>query len=383
MYADELLKPWLDVLRPEVPELELFDCHTHIGVNDPTGFSVTREQLLASLELVDSSAAVFPLKEPDGYRAPNLRAIELADEFPDKLVAFCRIDPADHPVELAQEAIAAGARGIKLHPAGEEFDIGDPRLDGVYGLAQEHALPMIVHAGPELDGIGRTALELCDRFPSARLILAHGALTDLSWIYEEVDEHPNVFFDTSWWGPVHTLALFALVPPGRILNASDLPYCTPLSGALTTLRCGLQAGLSGEQLSLVLGKQFERLLDHRDAADAGPAPGPVSAPLDPLLERVYVTLLTGLEALQRGGDMGNAMSVARHALKAPRHYRHIGVLRSVSDLLDLYDEHRDELEQTNQYAPGWDLISAAALVARTPDAPLPETVQTTARSSNE
>jgi hypothetical protein len=372
MYADELLKPWLDVLCPEVPGLELFDCHTHIGVNDPSGFSVTREQLLESLRLAGSRAAVFPLKEPEGYEEANQRAIQLSEEHADELVAFCRIDPADRPMDLAEAAIASGARGIKLHPDGEEFDIGDPRLDDVYGLAHEQTLPVLIHAGPELEGIGRTALDLSDRFPGARLILAHDALTDLSWIYEEIDEHPNVFFDTSWWGPVHTLALFALVPPGRVLSASDLPYCTPLSGAFTTLRCGLQAGLSAEQLRLVLGGQFERLLDHQEPADLGPAPGPARAALDPLLERIYVTLLTGLEAVQRGDDMGNAMRVTRHACKVPARHPHAGVVRSVSNLLDLYEEHKDYLEVPNQYSPGWDLIAAAALVARTPDAPLPE-----------
>jgi hypothetical protein len=372
VYADEVLKPWLDVLRPLVPDLKLFDCHTHIGMNDPSGFSVTREQLLESLELVGSRAAVFPLKEPDGYEEANLRAIGLAGEHAETLVAFCRIDPADRPLELAQRAIAAGARGIKLHPDAEEFDIGDPRLDGVYHLADELELPVIIHAGPEIDGIGRTALDLADRFPGARLILAHDALTDLSWIYEEVDAHPNVFFDTSWWGPVHTLALFALVPPGRVLSASDLPYCSPLSGALTTLRCGLQAGLSAEQLRLVMGGQFVNLLDHAEATDAGPAPGPPGDPLDPMLERIYVTLLTGLESVQRGEDMGNAMSVTRHACKVPDHHPHARVIRSVSDLLDLYEAHKDKLETPNQYGPGWDLIAAAALVARTPDAPVPE-----------
>jgi hypothetical protein len=44
----------------------------------------------------------------------------------------------------------------------------------------------------------------------------------------------------------------------------------------------------------------------------------------------------------------------------------------VTQLLDLYEEHADELPTGNQYSPGWDLIAAAALVARTPDAPLPE-----------
>jgi hypothetical protein len=372
MYADELLTPWAEPLRTAVPGLELFDCHTHIGVNDPSGFSVTAQGLIQSLELADARAAVFPLKEPGGYREPNLAAVRLAAEHPDRLVAFCRIDPADEPLARAEEALDAGARGIKLHPAGEEFDIGDPRLDDVFALADEQTLPVIIHAGPEVDGVGETALGLCRRFPGARLILAHNALSDLSWIWERVDEHPNLFFDTSWWGPVHLIALLALIPPSRVLSASDLPYCTPLSGALTTLRCGIQAGLSADQLRLILGGQFTRLLDGEDPEPAGPARDPHQAPLDPLLERVYVTLLTGLESMQRGEDLGNAMSVARHACKVPSHYAYAHILRAVVRLLDLYEEHVEELETGNQYSPGWDLIAAAALVARTPEAPVPE-----------
>jgi uncharacterized protein len=68
MYADHLLKPWLDVLRDEVPDGELFDCHTHVGEHDPSGFSATLEQLDASVEIAGARAAVFPLKEPGGYR---------------------------------------------------------------------------------------------------------------------------------------------------------------------------------------------------------------------------------------------------------------------------------------------------------------------------
>ena len=147
-------------------------------------------------------------------------------------------------------------------------------------------LPIIVHAGPEIPGLGETALELCRRFPRARLILAHDALTDLSWIFEHVEDHPNLFFDTSWWGPVHTMALFALVPPGRVLTASDLPYCSPLSGAITTLRCGIQAGLTDEQVRLAMGGQFKRLLAWEDPIDAGPAPG---TGFQGGMERVFVT----------------------------------------------------------------------------------------------
>lgn len=374
MYADEVLKPWFEAAQAAIPGLDLFDCHTHVGINDPSGFTATAEQLLGSLELSGGRAAVFPLKEPRGYEEPNHRVLQLAEESEGRLVAFCRIDPADRPGELCRQAVEAGSKGIKLHPAGEEFDIGDSRLEEVYELAEARSLPVLIHAGPEIDGLGETALELCHRFPQARFILAHDALTDLSWIWQRVEEHPNLFFDTSWWGPVHTIALLMLVPPGRVLSASDLPYCTPLSGALTTIRCGIQVGLNQDQLRLVLGGQFERILNSEAPLDAGPRPELTSAPLDPLLERLHVTLLTGLESLQRAEDMGNAMSVARHACKVPDDHGYAHVFASVRKLLDLYETYAERMatENHNPYSPGWDIIAAAALVARTPDAPLPE-----------
>jgi predicted TIM-barrel fold metal-dependent hydrolase len=347
-----------------------------VGINDPSGFTATAEQLLGSLELSGGRAAVFPLKEPKGYEEPNQRVIQLAQESDGRLVAFCRIDPDDRPGELSRKAVEAGAKGIKLHPAGEEFDIGDSRLEEVYELANDRTLPVLIHAGPEIDGLGETALELCRRFPQARFILAHDALTDLSWIWERVEEHPNLFFDTSWWGPVHTIALLMLVPPGRVLSASDLPYCSPLSGALTTIRCGIQAGLNEDQLRSILGEQFERLLNSEAPLDAGPPPERISAPLDPLLERLHVTLLTGLESLQRGEDMGNAMSVARHACKVSDDHEHAHVFASVRTLLDTYERYAEGMASANgnPYSPGWDIIAAAALVARTPGAPVPEGV---------
>jgi predicted TIM-barrel fold metal-dependent hydrolase len=41
-----------------------------------------------------------------------------------------------------------------------------------------------------------------------------------------VPDQPNLFFDTAWMVPADLLALFALVPPGRILYGSDAPYMT-------------------------------------------------------------------------------------------------------------------------------------------------------------
>ena len=45
----EALMPWVEIVLEQVPGLELFDAHTHLGQNDPDGMRQTPEELLAML----------------------------------------------------------------------------------------------------------------------------------------------------------------------------------------------------------------------------------------------------------------------------------------------------------------------------------------------
>jgi uncharacterized protein len=371
MYADDLLRPWLECLLEQVPGARIFDAHTHIGEHDPSGFTATLDELLHSLEAVDGRAAVFPLAETDGYREANLVCARAAADNSDRLTAFARITPDERPTELLEEALAAGARGVKLHLSSDSFELSDDRLDSVYDIAHERCLPVVVHAGPELTGLGAAPLKVCSRWPGLRLILAHCALTDLGPLSRQLADIPNLFFDTSWWAPANLLALMKLVPPGRILSASDLPYSTPLSAAMNSIRCAWQGGLTAAQIRSVTGAQFARLVDAQEPLDLGPPPADEAPVTGPLLEVVSTNLLTSLEVMQRGHEPGVPLSVARHACTVLEDDPQAPVLASVMRLLDLYEEHEGRLPHRNQFRPGWDLISAAAFVARTPAAPLP------------
>jgi hypothetical protein len=88
MYCDHLLLPWFERLREDVPGLELFDAHTHVGLHDPSGFNATVQELVAALELVDSRALVFPLREPSGYDKANARVVDWAAESAGRLAAL-------------------------------------------------------------------------------------------------------------------------------------------------------------------------------------------------------------------------------------------------------------------------------------------------------
>src|SRR4051794_2739152 len=312
------------------------------------------------------------MHEPGGYPRPNDMVIAAAAASDGRLVAFARLDPRSDPVAEAERCLEAGAVGLKLHPRAERFTLDEPGVDDIVALAAERLLPVIVHAGRGIPALGRHALELCTRHPGARLILAHAGICDLAWIWRAAPDHPNLFFDTSWWSPSDLLALFSFVPPGQVLFGSDAPYGTPSLGANHTLRYALQVGLSPEAVRAVAGGQLERLIAREDPLDLGPAPGPDGARSDPLLERVYAFLLSALGQMFQGIEPTETLALAELACEVGDDAPQAEVCRSVLALLaERAGWKEDGPGRPTRFAPGIHLIVAAAAVSRTPDVPLP------------
>jgi uncharacterized protein len=377
VYADPALRPWFDALRSSLPELELVDAHTHTGADDPDGFTCSADELTDALELADARGVVFTMHEPGGYPPANDRVLAEAAASDGRLVPFCRLDPAESPVAEAERCLAAGARGLKLHPRAEEFSLVDREVEPIFALADERRLPIVIHAGRGIPALGRHVLALSERFPHARPILAHAGISDLSWIWRRLGDHPNVFFDTSWWSPIDLLGLFALVPPGRILWASDAPYGTPVQSAVLALRCALEVGLSPEQVSCVAGGQTARLLDGEEPLDVGPAPGAASVAPDLLLDRVHGALVAAIGRVMGGEDADEGVALTRLACEVGDDAAQAPVCRSILALLDRYERHVEAAGTAPGDAPISDrfpslhLLVVAAGLARTPRAPLP------------
>jgi len=378
VYADSALRPWFDALRGTVPGLRLFDAHTHTGASDPDGFACSVYEVAEALDLVDARGVVFTMQEPGGYSRANDRVLTEAAASEGKLVALCRLDPKERPVAEAERCLAAGARGLKLHPRAEGFSLADPSVEPIFALADERRLPIVIHAGRGIPALGRHVLGLTERFPQARPILAHAGVCDLAWIWRRLDDHPNVFFDTAWWSTLDLLSLFSLVPPGRILWASDLPYGTPLQSAVLALRCGLEVGLSPDQVASVAGGQVERLLAGEEPLDVGPAPGTEHAEGDILLDRVHGALLNAIGRIM-GGEEGEAgVGLARLACEVGDEAPQAPVCRSVLSLLDRYERHAATVSDSSAPGelpgarfPSLHLLIVAAGVARTPRVALP------------
>src|SRR3954452_20646245 len=340
VYADEYLRPWYEAVVGLVPDYEPFDAHTHIGANDPDGFRSRADEVLEALDLLGARAAVFPMHEPDGYPPANDYVLEQARASGGRLVAFCRLDPhAGDPAAEAERCLDAGARGIKLHPRAERFRLEEAETEPIFAVANERRVPVLIHAGRGIPALGRDAVELCERFPGARLILAHAAVCDLAWIWREAASHPNLFFDTAWWSATDLLTLFALVPPGQILWGSDAPYGTPLQSTLLAFRCALQAGVAPEALTVVGGEQMRRLCAGEEPLDLGPPPGRESVNADVLLERVTSYLQTAIGRMLLGDSGEESRALARLACEVGEDAPEAPVCRSVLALLDRFEQY--------------------------------------------
>jgi predicted TIM-barrel fold metal-dependent hydrolase len=342
-----------------------FDAHTHIGHNDPDGYEADPHELIEALDVAGQQRAlVFPMHEPDGYRAANDRVLEAAAESGGRLVALARIDPkAPDALQEAQRCLDAGARGFKLHPRSDDFGLPHPVVEEVVELAGQHRLPVLFHAGRGIPDLGDSVIHMAEAHPGARLILAHAGISDLGLLGPRVAGMPQIMFDTSWWQVSDLLTLFATVPPGQILYASDMPYGGPRYASMAMLRCARAAGLSREQAAAVAGGQLERVLAGEELLDLGGAPG--TEGIGPRVlgyERAIGYLTAAVHLTYRGGDPVEALSLARLACQARAEAPHYDGLR----LVDAYvGRAQERLEAGHEPYAALHLMMSAQILAGT------------------
>ena len=332
----ELLRPLVEAHLAAMPAgTTWFDAHTHIGHDDPDGFEADPDDLIAGLDAAGQQAAlVFPAQEPGGYPPANDRVLDASAASGGRLRALARIDPnTDDALDEARRCLEAGSRGFKLHPRSDRFALPHPVVQEVVALAGEARAAVLFHAGRGIPHLGESVLHMAREHPGARLILAHAGISDTGWIAPYAAELPNLFFDTAWWQVGDVLALFASVPPGRILYASDMPYGSPLYQALVFLRCALAVGLEGDALRAMAGGSLERVLAGEDPLDVGPAPGAAHlGPRDVAFERVVAHCCVAANLSFRGRGPDEPLALAGLAChRADGH----PVARRIAELLEV------------------------------------------------
>jgi len=319
-FDQRLLPVFLDGRDGLGPD-DWFDAHTHIGQNDPDGRKATPDEILGGLDAAGHRRAMlFAMHEPDGYPAANDAVLAAAAASEGRFVALARIAPnADGAVAEAERCLEAGATGFKLHPRSDAFGLPHPVVEQVVALADERRAPVLFHAGRGIPHLGEAVVELAQRYPGARLILAHAGISDLGWIADEAAELQNLFFDTAWWNVADQLQLYTTIPPGRILYASDMPYAPGVLAAFVFLRVARAVGLGPEAVHSIAGGQLARIVAGEDPVDVGPAPGVDSLGRRVIeAERIVSYCAAGLQVAFRGMDPSEPIALARLACRTCR-----------------------------------------------------------------
>jgi predicted TIM-barrel fold metal-dependent hydrolase len=245
----------------------IFDAHLHLGhdIDGMVGDYDVLERSMAQHGI--ARAFVFCLDEPDrhpAFSAANDRTLAFAERSNGRLIPFVRLDLNESPLEEARRCLDAGARGIKLHPRAQKFDLTDDRLAPVFALAAERRVPILIHAGRGLPPIAAGLAALVDRYPGATLILAHAGIADLAHLAEEMSGRKGVLFDTSTWSALDLLDFYRQVPPEQVVYASDFPYGQQPGSLLIALRTALYAGYDEAQVRAMLGGTASALADGDD-----------------------------------------------------------------------------------------------------------------------
>lgn len=274
--ANAILEQYAAIALAELPVgAEVFDAHTHLGL-DIDGMVGDFDELLETQRAHGITRSfVFCLDEPDrhpAFRAANDRTLAFAARSDGALVPFVRLDLTEEPLEEAVRCLDLGAKGIKLHPRAQRFLPDDPRLEPVFELAADRRVPILIHGGRGLPPIADGLAALMDRH-DATLIIAHAGIVDLAALADRFSGRPSVYFDTSVWSPLDLIDLYRVVSPQQILYASDYPYGRQPTSLLMLLRTARQSGLDADAVRAILGGSAERIANRLEPLPLSPPRG--------------------------------------------------------------------------------------------------------------
>lgn len=178
-----------------LPEPMVIDFHTHIFPDELApraldsmractstsrfGADGTLAGLLESMDHagIDRSITLPVASRPDQLSTINAYATSLDTS---RIVAFGALHPTADTLEACVRGlVAAGVRGVKLHPEYQDFHVDDPSNDPMYDLLSEAGLITVFHAGWDPAPFTRdrshpAALRrVLDRFPRLRMVAAH------------------------------------------------------------------------------------------------------------------------------------------------------------------------------------------------------------------
>jgi len=254
----------------DLAALTAIDTHAHIEADAHGCFSLDEELMEASAKYFKADADRTPTLDrvAEYYRARSMAAVvftvdahtatghkalssaeivEQAARYSDVLIPFASVDPHDGwtAVKSLRELVAAGARGLKLHPSLQGFAPNDRSFYPLYESAADLSIPILFHTGQTGIGAGLPGgrgikLRYSDPMllddvaadhPGLTIIMAHPSVPWQDAAISIATHKANVFIDLSGWSPKYFPPQLVRAANGllkhKVLFGSDYPVLTP------------------------------------------------------------------------------------------------------------------------------------------------------------
>lgn len=264
-------------------EAFVVDVHAHLGPS-PAGEDRRVRHLIEAMDAtgVDHSCVFASAARGDAYLSETMLIVQAASETQGRIVPFARVHPywMDDAVRELRQAVAAGVRGLKLHPFMDgAFAANDKSLiHPLMGVAAEAGLLVLVHSGWGWNSAPGLVADLARSFPDVNVVMGHsgryGYHREAAIVGRDL---PNLHFDVAGLStPGAVEELVRSVGPTRVLFGTDHPY-SPLGFELEKI--ARWTDLTWEEVSQVVGGNAARLLMIDGSTGRGPSkelPGDIS-----------------------------------------------------------------------------------------------------------
>ncbi len=281
-----------------VNNIEIIDSHVHTFADDDVAGKIissfnkiydiefrnpgngTIANVLSNMEAggIDRTVMVN-FAPPKIIHQNNMWTLETAKNSKGKLIPLVSFHPEMEGAltQYLEKYIELGAKGIKLHPMAQGFDVRDERLDNLLKTCNERHFSILIHCGrvsnARLNEYSdfECILPVIQKYPEIPIILAHMADGNVERCLEVSKKYSNVYFDTSivitgypeiidvnepsWPDDKEVISIINEIGAEKVLFGSDFPWGSPIHDLVRIMNFNLDIS----QKELIFSGNAKRL----------------------------------------------------------------------------------------------------------------------------
>jgi uncharacterized protein len=247
----------------------IVDFHTHVDEAEAFGWIDPPDKLIPLLDeaRIDKAACMTYVDLPGSNPDALDYLAEAVSRFPDRLIAFARLNPSyrrEAARALGRAVSGLGFRGVKLHPTTTLAHPADEPTVALLRQAAELGVPALFHCGDDPYTTPQAIAAGARRAPDTAVVLGHmGGYFHVDDAIAMAERHPNLYLETSAMPyPSKIAEAVERVGAERVVFGSDGPGCNPRLEVEKVRMLGLGRDAEG----LILGGNAARLLNLGEVA---------------------------------------------------------------------------------------------------------------------